>query len=88
MGVLSSSAGGAWLKEAEAEPEPPRNGVTPKAAPAEQERRRVLSNVFRCNNLVVLAGLPAWEGKAIPQQEHEQGPNFARESRRGHIPSS
>ena len=55
MEVLSSSTGGAWLKESE--PEPPRNGVTPKPDPAEQECRRILSDIFRCNNLVVLAGL-------------------------------
>lgn len=55
MEVFSGSTAGVWL--AKAEPEPPRNGVEPKPDAAEQEARRVLSDVFRCNNLVVLAGL-------------------------------
>lgn len=50
MQVLSASTLGVWKSKANpAEPDKPD--------PAEQEGRRVLSDLFRCNNLVVLAGL-------------------------------
>ena len=55
MEVFSGSTAGVWL--AKAEPEPARNGIEIRPDPAEQEARRILSDVFRCNNLVVLAGL-------------------------------
>lgn len=49
MQVLSTGTQGVWKEQ-----------VAPtgdKPDPAEQEARRVLSDLFRCNNLVVLAGL-------------------------------
>lgn len=49
MQVLSTSTHGIWKAQAEV--------VDGKPDPAEQEVRRVLSDLFRCNNLVVLAGL-------------------------------
>ncbi len=49
MQVLSTGTHGIWKAQAEA--------VDGKQDPAEQEVRRVLSDLFRCNNLVVLAGL-------------------------------
>lgn len=49
MQVLSSGNQGVWLHKTV-----PVDG---KADPAEQEARRVLSDLFRCNNLVVLSGL-------------------------------
>lgn len=66
MQVLSSVTQKEWLRTKEA--------VDGKADPAEQEARRVLSDLFRCNNLVVLSGLgtslcvknPATGGKLAP----------------------
>lgn len=49
MQVFSSETGGKWVERAAP------SGDKPDAA--EAEARRVLSDVFRCNNLVVLAGL-------------------------------
>lgn len=49
MQVFSSGNQGVWLHKADP--------VDSKADPAEQEARRVLSDLFRCNNLVVLSGL-------------------------------
>lgn len=49
MQVLSSVTSKEWLHKKES--------VEGKADPAEQEARRVLSDLFRCNNLVVLSGL-------------------------------
>lgn len=51
MQVLSSGTNGEWLESAAL--------VDNKPDPAEQEARRILSDLFRCNNLVVLAGLGA-----------------------------
>ncbi|NPC57826.1 SIR2 family protein [Caenimonas soli] len=49
MQILTSATGTKWLKAA-----PPAGD---KPDPADAEARHVLSDVFRCNNLVVLAGL-------------------------------
>jgi hypothetical protein len=49
MQVLSTGTQGEWLEK--------NSGADGKPGPAEQEARRVLSDLFRCNNLVVLAGL-------------------------------
>lgn len=52
MQVFNANSGGVWLDggaHAEAD--------AGKPSPAEQEARRALSDLFRCNNLVVLAGL-------------------------------
>ena len=54
MQILSSNTSNAWLdsnNQAEV------GGLEPRPSPAIQEARRVLSDIFRCGNLVVLAGL-------------------------------
>ncbi|WP_043009054.1 SIR2 family protein [Comamonas testosteroni] len=66
MQVLSSVTSKEWLHKKEA--------LEGKADPAEQEAHRVLSDLFRCNNLVVLSGLgtslcvkdPATEKRLAP----------------------
>lgn len=60
MQVLSSKTNGQWL--AVAPPLPPAPGAPQPAAPtpedpAKAEAKRALSDVMRCSNLVVLAGL-------------------------------
>ena len=60
MQVLSSKTNGQWL--AAAPPPPPIPGAAQPAAqmpedPASAEAKRALSDVMRCSNLVVLAGL-------------------------------
>ena len=60
MQVLSSKTNGQWL--AVAPPLPPVSGAVQAAAPipedpAKAEAKRALSDVMRCGNLVVLAGL-------------------------------
>lgn len=59
MQVLSSKTNGQWLAVA---PPPPAPGAAQLAAPAPEdpakaEAKRALSDVMRCSNLVVLAGL-------------------------------
>lgn len=49
--IFSANTGCTWLESDKADAE------KEKQNPAEQEARRTLSDVFRCNNLVVLAGL-------------------------------
>lgn len=49
MQIFSTGTNGKWLEKVAL--------VDEKPDPAEQEMRRVLSDLFRCNNLVVLAGL-------------------------------
>jgi hypothetical protein len=49
MQILSNTTNGVWLTR-----QPPVEG---KSDAAESEARRVLSDVFRCTNLIVLAGL-------------------------------
>ena len=71
MKVFSASTGAAWLKKID--PAPAANGQEPKPDPAEQEVRRVLSDVFRCNNLVVLAGL----GSSLCLRKSEDGSALA-----------
>ncbi len=60
MQVLSSKTNGQWLTFAP--PLPPVPGAAQPAAPipedpAKAEAKRALSDVMRCSNLVVLAGL-------------------------------
>ena len=60
MKALSSKTNGQWL--AVAPPLPPVPGAAQPAAPiledpAKAEAKRALSDVMRCSNLVVLAGL-------------------------------
>lgn len=58
MKVFSSNTGGDWLT-ADPFPVAPEGAAAPDAAPSpgESEAKRALSDLFRCNNLVVLAGL-------------------------------
>ncbi|AYW66803.1 TPA: SIR2 family protein [Pseudomonas aeruginosa] len=55
MKVLSANTGGNWLEPQI--PAPPVAGEEPKPDAATQEARRIVSDLFRCNNLVVLSGL-------------------------------
>lgn len=60
MKVFSSNTGGDWLVDDPINA-PPEGADAPEAGSAsphgEREAKRVLSDLFRCNNLVVLAGL-------------------------------
>lgn len=67
MKVLSSNTGGGWLEPQI--PLPPVEGEELRPDPAMQEARRVISEVFRCNNLIVLSGL----GTSLCVQAHPGG---------------
>lgn len=60
MKLLNSSTDGQWLTQRPPVPPPPP-GHAPAAPPSPDpfwaEARRVVSDVFRCNNLIVLSGL-------------------------------
>ena len=57
MKVFSAGTSGKWLERLNTVPLD--ESGNPKADPAGAEIRRVLSDVFRCNSLVVVAGLGA-----------------------------
>ena len=75
MEVLSCGTGGRWL--AQAAPAAARDDNEPRVDPAEQEARRILSDIFRCNNLVVLAGLGTSLCVLDPQTRTPLAPTMA-----------
>jgi hypothetical protein len=68
MQVLSSGNQGVWLHKAEP--------ADDKGDPAEQEARRVLSDLFRCNNLVVLSGLGTSLCVTLPNSDRRLAPTM------------
>lgn len=67
MKILSANTAGNWIGPPL--PAPPDSGEVAKPDAATQEARRVLSDLFRCNNLVVLSGL----GTSLCVKPHPNG---------------
>lgn len=67
MKVLSANTSGKWIEPPL--PPPPGQDDVQRPDTATQEARRVLSDLFRCNNLVVLSGL----GTSLCVQPHPGG---------------
>lgn len=67
MKILSANTSGNWIGPPL--PAPPDSGEVAKPDAATQEARRVLSDLFRCNNLVVLSGL----GTSLCVKPHPEG---------------
>ncbi|MET4675867.1 MULTISPECIES: SIR2 family protein [unclassified Luteibacter] len=58
MQVLSATTDGKWLKDLPPPPPPAAGEVTvARADPAKAEADRVMTEIFHCDNLIVLAGL-------------------------------
>lgn len=67
MKILSANTSGNWIGPPL--PALPHSGEVAKPDAATQEARRVLSDLFRCNNLVVLSGL----GTSLCVKPHPDG---------------
>lgn len=74
MQIFNANTNGIWLQPEEPEEQEDQDSRRPSAF--DQEVRRTLSDVFRCNNLVILAGL----GTSLcvtNEEEHRLAPTMA-----------